>query len=64
MTTVIIKRGRAKPLWFGHPWVYSEGFEKVAYDGCKLIGLLLFCEGPRLGFLYIFIGGADNFPNF
>jgi 23S rRNA (cytosine1962-C5)-methyltransferase len=22
--TVVVKRGRAKPLWSGHPWVYSE----------------------------------------
>jgi 23S rRNA (cytosine1962-C5)-methyltransferase len=24
MLTLTIKKGRAKPLWFGHPWVYSE----------------------------------------
>src|SRR5262245_29769760 len=23
MSSVIIKRGRTKPLWHGHPWVYS-----------------------------------------
>jgi len=27
--TVVIKRGRAKPLWFGHPWIYSEAIERV-----------------------------------
>lgn len=29
MTTVRIKRGRAKPLWFGHPWLYSQAVERV-----------------------------------
>ncbi len=24
MPVVTLKQGRAKPLWFGHPWVYSE----------------------------------------
>jgi 23S rRNA (cytosine1962-C5)-methyltransferase len=30
MPTVVLKPGRAKPLWFGHPWVYSEAAERVA----------------------------------
>lgn len=29
MTTVVLKKGRAKPLWFGHPWVYSEAIARV-----------------------------------
>src|SRR5215470_8753952 len=24
VATVTLKQGRAKPAWFGHPWVYSE----------------------------------------
>ena len=24
ISNVTLKQGRAKPLWFGHPWVYSE----------------------------------------
>jgi 23S rRNA (cytosine1962-C5)-methyltransferase len=24
MPTLVLKQGRAKPVWFGHPWVYSE----------------------------------------
>jgi 23S rRNA (cytosine1962-C5)-methyltransferase len=28
--TVVVKRGRAKPLWFGHPWVYSEAIAKAS----------------------------------
>lgn len=26
---VILKRGRSKPLWLGHPWVYSRAIERV-----------------------------------
>jgi 23S rRNA (cytosine1962-C5)-methyltransferase len=22
--TILLKKGRAKPLWFGHPWIYSD----------------------------------------
>ncbi|MBM4386315.1 MAG: class I SAM-dependent rRNA methyltransferase [Deltaproteobacteria bacterium] len=27
--TVVIKKGRAKPLFYGHPWVFSGAVEKV-----------------------------------
>jgi 23S rRNA (cytosine1962-C5)-methyltransferase len=27
--TVVVKRGRAKPLWFGHPWIYSEAIARA-----------------------------------
>lgn len=30
MASVKIKRGRAKPLWFGHPWLYSQAVDKVS----------------------------------
>jgi 23S rRNA (cytosine1962-C5)-methyltransferase len=26
---VVLKKGRAKPVWFGHPWVYSEAIARV-----------------------------------
>jgi 23S rRNA (cytosine1962-C5)-methyltransferase len=26
---VILRRGRARPLWFGHPWVYANAVERV-----------------------------------
>lgn len=26
---VIIRRGRARPLWFGHPWVYANAVERT-----------------------------------
>lgn len=29
MTRVFLKKGRAKPIWFGHPWVYSEAIDRV-----------------------------------
>lgn len=36
MARVILKRGRAKPLFFGHPWVYEQAIQRVegeARDG-------------------------------
>jgi len=30
--TVIVKRGRAKPLWRGHPWVFRDSIEHVSED--------------------------------
>ena len=32
MATVRVKRGRAKPLWFGHPWLFSQAIERVDPD--------------------------------
>jgi 23S rRNA (cytosine1962-C5)-methyltransferase len=32
MPNLIVKRGRAKPLWFGHPWLFSEAMERVDAD--------------------------------
>ena len=29
MTRVTLRRGRAKPLWFGHPWIYSEAIAQT-----------------------------------
>jgi 23S rRNA (cytosine1962-C5)-methyltransferase len=26
---VVLKRGRARPLWFGHPWVYANAVDRV-----------------------------------
>lgn len=26
---ITLKRGRARPLWFGHPWVYSNAIDRV-----------------------------------
>ena len=27
--TVVLRQGRARPLWFGHPWVYANGVGRV-----------------------------------
>src|ERR1041385_2442386 len=47
---MILRRGRAKPIWHGHPWVYSEAIARtegevapgdlveVIDDGGRLIG--------------------------
>src|SRR6266478_8972016 len=29
---VILRQGRARPLWFGHPWVYANAIDKVEGD--------------------------------
>jgi 23S rRNA (cytosine1962-C5)-methyltransferase len=29
---VILRKGRAKPLWFGHPWVYANAVGRVEGD--------------------------------
>jgi 23S rRNA (cytosine1962-C5)-methyltransferase len=26
---VLLRKGRARPLWFGHPWVYGDAVEKI-----------------------------------
>ncbi|HVZ75346.1 MAG TPA: class I SAM-dependent rRNA methyltransferase [Polyangia bacterium] len=26
---VFLRKGRARPLWFGHPWVYANGVDRV-----------------------------------
>ena len=30
--TVILRQGRARPLWFGHPWVYANAVMRVDGD--------------------------------
>jgi 23S rRNA (cytosine1962-C5)-methyltransferase len=29
---VVLRKGRARPLWFGHPWVYANAVERVEGD--------------------------------
>ena len=26
---IVLRRGRARPLWFGHPWVYANAIDRV-----------------------------------
>jgi 23S rRNA (cytosine1962-C5)-methyltransferase len=30
--SVIVRRGRAKPLWKGHPWVFSDSIQDISGD--------------------------------
>jgi len=32
VSEVVVKRGRAKPLWRGHPWVFRESVARVSGD--------------------------------
>lgn len=32
MAKLILKRGRAKPLWHGHPWVYAQAVDRIDGD--------------------------------
>jgi 23S rRNA (cytosine1962-C5)-methyltransferase len=27
--SIVLRRGRAKPVWFGHPWIFSEAIERA-----------------------------------
>ena len=29
---VVLRQGRARPLWFGHPWVYANAVARVEGD--------------------------------
>jgi 23S rRNA (cytosine1962-C5)-methyltransferase len=33
---VVLRKGRARPLWFGHPWVYANAIDRV--DGAAEAG--------------------------
>jgi 23S rRNA (cytosine1962-C5)-methyltransferase len=48
--TVVLRKGRARPLWFGHPWVYANAVERVegtAEPGC--IATLVDHDGRFIG---------------
>jgi 23S rRNA (cytosine1962-C5)-methyltransferase len=32
MARLVLHRGRAKPAWFGHPWIYSQAVARVEGD--------------------------------
>jgi 23S rRNA (cytosine1962-C5)-methyltransferase len=32
MANLVVKRGRAKPLWYGHPWLFSEAVDRIDGD--------------------------------
>lgn len=41
MGTVVVKKGRAKPLWRGHPWVFRDSVARIEGDpsGGDLVGV-------------------------
>lgn len=48
--TVIVRRGRARPLWHGHPWLFSEAVARIdgdAADGDEV--LVADAEGRVVG---------------
>lgn len=43
--TIVLKPGRAKPLWLGHPWLFSQGIARV--DGEARSGDLVRVVDPE-----------------
>ena len=35
MRTLVLRRGRTKPLWMGHPWVHADSVKEVRDDGVQ-----------------------------
>jgi 23S rRNA (cytosine1962-C5)-methyltransferase len=47
---VFLKRGRARPLWFGHPWVYANAVDRVEGEaGLGAVVSLLDHDGRFIG---------------
>jgi 23S rRNA (cytosine1962-C5)-methyltransferase len=47
---VFLKRGRARPLWFGHPWVYANAVARVEGEaGLGAVVSLLDHDGRFIG---------------
>jgi 23S rRNA (cytosine1962-C5)-methyltransferase len=47
MTRVTLRRGRAKPLWFGHPWIYSEAIAKTEGEATPGAEVAVYDDGGR-----------------
>src|SRR5450432_289708 len=45
---VILHKGRARPLWFGHPWVYANAVAKVEGEAAPGDGVSLCDHDGRL----------------
>lgn len=60
MGSVIVRRGRAKPLWKGHPWVFRDSIQETSGDlqngnlvsvrdeGGRIIGCGFFSQNSRI----------------
>jgi len=55
--TVVVKQGKAKPLWRGHPWVFRDSIARVAGDPAPGDMVSVEDEGGR------FIGGGFFSPD-
>lgn len=47
MTRITLRRGRAKPLWFGHPWIYSEAIAKTEGEATPGAEVSVYDDGGR-----------------
>jgi 23S rRNA (cytosine1962-C5)-methyltransferase len=45
---VILHKGRARPLWFGHPWVYANAIDRVEGEAAPGDGVSLCDHDGRL----------------
>src|SRR5580692_6862338 len=45
---VILRKGRARPLWFGHPWVYANAIDRVEGEALAGDGVSLCDHDGRL----------------
>ncbi len=53
MRTLVLRRGRAKPLWAGHPWVHADSVEAQREDAVAAAADLVAVEdehGKRIGY--------------
>ena len=53
MRTLVLRRGRAKPLWAGHPWVHADSVEAQREDDAPAAADLVAVEdeqGKRIGY--------------
>ncbi|MFM8979148.1 MAG: class I SAM-dependent rRNA methyltransferase [Planctomycetia bacterium] len=53
MKVLVVRRGRSKPLWMGHPWVHADSVETVREDGREAPADLVEVqdgEGKRVGY--------------
>jgi 23S rRNA (cytosine1962-C5)-methyltransferase len=45
---VLLRKGRARPLWFGHPWVYANAIDRVEGEAIAGDGVSLCDHDGRL----------------
>lgn len=53
MKVLVVRRGRSKPLWMGHPWVHADSVEAVREDAREAPDDLVEvqdAEGKRVGY--------------